>query len=322
MRALMLMLSLAGALIAQETAGNGLENFYQAIREVERIKIASGTEGRQTFLREYAYAAGDDDSRNAARTKALDYVRKELLDEVGVYLQSEFFRKATYTQGGGAKQYQEIIRQQVKELTGGITEMKVLDETWDGKTFRVKANITLDPSSVREGIMLALKGKVTTAEVERLHGLLADQDTRLKATQVQMKAAQDRLVQQELYEAGVRARVKGLEKRLAEMQVKLDRQEAIERAAQNEVEKIAARINELSEGVLTKIRRGMTRAEVAKLLGPPRGVDGYLSHHFVNYGRYWIYMPGDVAKSYVEVSQWQGPTHATAYRFPGFKALP
>ncbi|MCX5855963.1 MAG: hypothetical protein NTZ24_15580, partial [Deltaproteobacteria bacterium] len=43
---------------------------------------------QKTFVKEYTYHAGDEDSRNSSRTIALREVKRLLLEELGTYLES------------------------------------------------------------------------------------------------------------------------------------------------------------------------------------------------------------------------------------------
>jgi hypothetical protein len=43
----------------------------------------------KTFIKEYTYHAGDEDSRNSSRTIALREVKRLLLEELGTYLESQ-----------------------------------------------------------------------------------------------------------------------------------------------------------------------------------------------------------------------------------------
>ena len=43
----------------------------------------------KTFMKDYTYRAGDEDSRNSSRTIALKEVKKLLLEELGTYLESQ-----------------------------------------------------------------------------------------------------------------------------------------------------------------------------------------------------------------------------------------
>lgn len=54
----------------------------------------------KVFVREYTYTASEDDSKNSAKARATARMRKELLREVGEYLESE--RKLTRKEGVAA----------------------------------------------------------------------------------------------------------------------------------------------------------------------------------------------------------------------------
>jgi hypothetical protein len=43
----------------------------------------------KTFIKEYTYHAGDEDSRNSSRIIALREVKRLLLEELGTYLESQ-----------------------------------------------------------------------------------------------------------------------------------------------------------------------------------------------------------------------------------------
>src|SRR3972149_2940969 len=83
----------------------------------------------KTFVREYTHQAGDADSKISSRTIALEQVRQLLLGEIGTYLEANT----------------EVINfqltsQQIRSLTAGIVRTEILDEKWDGASFRLKAH--------------------------------------------------------------------------------------------------------------------------------------------------------------------------------------
>ena len=50
--------------------------------------VVCGHAENRTFVREYYYQAGESDSKITSRTKALTEVKRLLLEEIGVYLES------------------------------------------------------------------------------------------------------------------------------------------------------------------------------------------------------------------------------------------
>ncbi|HTY09309.1 MAG TPA: tetratricopeptide repeat protein [Candidatus Edwardsbacteria bacterium] len=130
----------------------------------------------QTFTREYVYEATDYDSRLTCRAIALEQVKRSLLDELGTYLESS----SEYRQG-------VLVRDDIAVMTAGIVQVKVQGETWDGKNYWIKAELTADPDSVLASLravladrdrareLLALKARADQAmqEIDRLRHELA-----------------------------------------------------------------------------------------------------------------------------------------------------
>ncbi|GHT74082.1 hypothetical protein FACS189456_5210 [Bacteroidia bacterium] len=111
---------------------------------------------KKTFEREYTYQGGEADSKLSARAIATTEMRNSLLREVGEFLHSE--RKSA------DGEYSEKI----EAITAGIVEMKVLNEQWDGNTYRfyIKAQMSVDPAEVNKRIAEVLNDKQKTKELE------------------------------------------------------------------------------------------------------------------------------------------------------------
>jgi superkiller protein 3 len=127
---------------------------------------------KKTFVRDYTYQASEDDSRNTARTNATAQMRNILLREIGEFLHAE---RTTATQGN-THEYLEKI----EAITAGIIEMKVLDEQWDGATFYIKAEMTVDSAEVNKRIAEVFNDKQKTKELEesRKRTLAAEAEVR------------------------------------------------------------------------------------------------------------------------------------------------
>jgi tetratricopeptide (TPR) repeat protein len=126
----------------------------------------------KTFEREYTYQAGDDDSKNSSRACALREVKRLILEEIGVYLE-------TKTE---VKDFQ-LTGDQVVMFTAGIVKTEVLAEKWDGRLFYLKARVAADPDEVARSIDRLRKDVEKTRELEDLRknvaALVAEND-RLK----------------------------------------------------------------------------------------------------------------------------------------------
>jgi superkiller protein 3 len=111
----------------------------------------------KTFVREYTYHAGENDSRVTARSVATNEMRNILLREVGEYLHGE--RKIS----------NEEYSEKIEAITAGVVEMKVLNEDWSRWAdflFDIKAEMTVDPDDVNARIADVLNDKQKTKELE------------------------------------------------------------------------------------------------------------------------------------------------------------
>jgi len=100
----------------------------------------------RTFIKEYTYQVSDYDSKISSRVIALEQVKRLLLEEVGTYLISET----------GVKDFR-LTKDKITTLTAGIVQTEILDEKWDGKTYYLKAKMSIVPQDVTKFIE-GLKG--------------------------------------------------------------------------------------------------------------------------------------------------------------------
>lgn len=109
----------------------------------------------KTFVREYTYPAGDEDSKNSSRTISLREVKRLLLEELGTYLES-----TTEVQNF------QLTKDQIITLTAGIVRTELVEEKWDGRTYWIKAKIQADSGDVIKAIDTLRKDRQKTRELE------------------------------------------------------------------------------------------------------------------------------------------------------------
>ena len=151
---------------------------------------------KKIFEREYTYQAGDNDSKISSRTIALTEVRKLLLEELGVYLE-------TRTE---VKDFR-LTRDEVAILTGGIVSTEILAEKWDGRVYYLKAKLAADPDEVIKSLDRLRKDSERTRELEEMRSsmtALMKENERLKQTLTTAKDA-DKQVTRVAYEKNIRA---------------------------------------------------------------------------------------------------------------------
>ncbi|MEY8239308.1 MAG: tetratricopeptide repeat protein [Cycloclasticus sp.] len=137
------------------------------------------------YIREYTYVAGEADSKISARQLAMQEVKLELLNEIGVHIYSRM-DLTVYSHNEAAAKHN------IRAITSGIVKIEVLEEKWDGYTYYIKAMLTADPDTVARQIETLAKNDT---EKDRLKEQLINTDTKLSALKTEMlainKALQD-----------------------------------------------------------------------------------------------------------------------------------
>ena len=121
------------------------------------LSVNSSFAETKTFIKEYTYHAGDEDSRNSSRIISLREVKRLLLEELGTYLESQT----------EVKNFQ-ITKDQITTLTAGIVGTEIIEDKWDGKVYWLKAKITANPQDVIKSIDSLRKDREKVKELEEL----------------------------------------------------------------------------------------------------------------------------------------------------------
>ena len=113
---------------------------------------------QRVVVKEYTYQASDIDSKTSSRAIALEQVKRLVLEEVGtlVYVKTEVLN------------YQ-LESDQIKSLTAGIVGIKVLEEAWNGQSYYIKAQATVDDDNVADNINALLQNQNQVAEIESIN---------------------------------------------------------------------------------------------------------------------------------------------------------
>ncbi len=103
------------------------------------------------YTREYTYQASDYDSKVSARSNALEQVKVLLLEEVARYIQAN--QKLVRNDGS------EVYTEDITSYVAGVTETVILDESWNGTVYWIKADIALDPDDVSDKLDEVINNK-------------------------------------------------------------------------------------------------------------------------------------------------------------------
>lgn len=247
------------------------------------------------FTRDYTYRASDNDSKNTARTNAIEQVKLLLLEEVGVYIQSYVeIDKASDNKNSSA-----FLSHEINTTTAGITKTQILTEDWNGKEYRLSAKINVDAEDVIKKINDTIKTRANSKNVAEDNRLLKQKDGEIANLSLSLKKKKQDSINQQL-------RLDKLNAELTLLKVKLDKQIKKERHVLSDLEKIKYRISK-STANANKFTQGMTKNDIIKIAGSPLSEDSCNSSIFLNYGQYWAYLQSGVFKKLVTSSVYEGP---------------
>ncbi|MCX5636915.1 MAG: hypothetical protein NTX52_04375, partial [Planctomycetota bacterium] len=133
----------------------------------------------KTFIKEYTYQASDFDSKMSSRTIALEQVKRLLLEEVGTYLISET----------DVKDFQ-LTKDKITTLTAGIVQAEILTEKWDGKTYYLKAKMSIAPQEVTKLLEGLRENSQKNRELEEMKRKVDEALNKIKQLQDERVAGQ------------------------------------------------------------------------------------------------------------------------------------
>ena len=124
----------------------------------------------KTFEREYTYRASELDSKISCRIITISQLRSMLLNEIGVYVESESILKTSDVSGKFSQDFVENIA----TISVGITKLEVLEESWNGEIFWMKASITVDKNSLEQSLKQVISDRQKLKELEEVRQKLND----------------------------------------------------------------------------------------------------------------------------------------------------
>ncbi len=141
----------------------------------------------KSLIKEYTYQASELDSKTSCRAIALEQVKRELLEELGTYIESTTVVRDA-----------QIEKDEIKTISAGVVQTKILDEKWDGKSFWLKAEVSADPDEVAASIDKIRNDQKLAeelAESQAEKGKALQEVDRLKAELAQSNADKEKLAQ-------------------------------------------------------------------------------------------------------------------------------
>jgi hypothetical protein len=218
----------------------------------------------KTFVRDYTYRASDADSKISSRQEALKEVKAFLIEELGTYVESYVNYEVEELNG---KMTKDFFTNEIKTLSAGTTETKILEEEWDGYNYYVKAEITADPEEVIRRINETLSIRKKSLVIDSLKVLLKYSDVELKNQAGELDELKSRLNSTNAQLNTQLASYNKAKNELESLKVQLANYQKDEKEIKDEIEAIRQKV--LSAGTKARnfVRIGMTENEVAKHLG-------------------------------------------------------
>lgn len=264
----------------------------------------------RTFVRSYTYQASESDSKISARANALTEVKRLLLEELGVYMESY----VNYTiEEENLQITKDFFTNEIKQLSVGITETKILEETWNGEQYYIKAEIVADPTDVVRKINQTLEKRQADAVIDSLHILLSASQQNMTIKNAEIEKLNAQIATQSETTKAQEQKVATLNQQLSTMRVQLAQYQQEEKEIKSEMERIQQRLQSITTKAVTNARAGMTPEEVKIVCGEPRQATYYFNELWYNYGYVWLGFSNGVLLVCVPIEVWHKTWDCQSY---------
>lgn len=98
----------------------------------------------EKFISEYTYNAGEMDSKVTSRTFATEQVKKQVLEQIGMFVSTEVVNYSAEANGV----LKEMTSSEISVIAAGVVSFSILDESWNGVQYWIKAQVEADPNDV------------------------------------------------------------------------------------------------------------------------------------------------------------------------------
>ncbi len=261
------------------------------------ISVISNAEPK-IFVREYTYQASESDSKLSARSCALSAVKGLLVEELGVYIESYVNYNV---EDDGLKVSKDFYTNEIRQLSMGVAETRIIDEQWNGSIYYVKAEITVDPSDVVRRINKSIEDRKNDVSVDSL--------------QAELEMSKEHIIE--------------LEEKIKE----LAESKAVEKELQMQYDEIKAKIDKYVEKINARAELalsfpiGARLSDIEEILGVPDEVGPQLSfakrglHETRKYGNVWLLFEGEVLYYAVGIESFRGDWYIGWYPERGVRNL-
>ena len=230
--------------------------------------VVCGNAESRTFVREYYYQAGESDSKITSRTKALTEVKRLLLEEIGVYLESYINYSEVQNEDRISNQF---LKKEIEQISAGITETSILEENWTGIEYYIKAEITVDPDDVIRQLNRSIEHRKASVVVDSLNMLLTEANTSIKAKEAEITSLRQSLENEQEKLRQQEENLQRLNKELSNLKSRYTQIARQEQAVQSEIDRISRAFAQ-STSKASQVLIGMNDEEVVRICGQPRSI--------------------------------------------------
>ena len=258
----------------------------------------------KVFIKDYFYQASENDSKVSSRQKALIEVKTQILEEIGTYIESY----VNYTVESDTKDVSKsFFGKEIKQITAGRLEVKVLEENWTGVEYYVKAQVVVDPDEILEQLHRTIENRRASVVIDSLNLLLSSQQSQISVQNSTIENLNAQLTAKHNEMESQRKEVEKLQRELDNMNSQYKAYQKQEQEINDEISRLGAQLKQMGENVINKARIGMTVQEVRRICGQPRLTDGVESFvFFMNYGNVWLIFRNKVLVKGFNSKYWEG----------------
>jgi len=121
----------------------------------------------KVFVSEYTYHASEMDSKISSRIFATEQVKKQVLQQIGMYVSTEVIHYSAETNGI----LKEMSSSEISIIAAGIVSFSILEETWNGSSYWIKAQVEADPEDVIKALDALAKEKEKVSELKETRAI-------------------------------------------------------------------------------------------------------------------------------------------------------
>ena len=261
----------------------------------------SASAEKKTFTREYTYHATDYDSKASARGKAMSEVKSAILDDIGVYMESY----AALIKNANTPAVLTFFKDELRSTSTGVGDPVVVNESWNGSEYYLKASITMDPDDLVRHLTKVVEHRASDAVLDSLTMVLTnaqtsymEQNQKVKDLSLQVDSQLQKIYTQEDELKRLNRQVDSLSK----VSTSINKQKEEANAKIAELQK---GLRQLTDKAMQYARVGMIFSEFKKYCGSERTnkliFDSNHKQHFArNYGGVWIIFQDSYDNSIIE----------------------